>query len=146
MADPPIDTGGCSVQQLSGLPGFARYRLQWLHENFALSFFHVPSSLDKALVEKPMFLQIGSFCPSNLSSGTALQQDFVICKVGWKHLMMNILAAVHWDSTLPNIFHLQWSCLPVKSILLIVRVLQLATLGEIISRLMLTFCLEKLWT
>ena len=34
-------------------------------------------------------------CTSNLSSGTALQQDFVISKVGSKHLMMNIFAAVH---------------------------------------------------
>ena len=31
-----------------------------------------------------------------LSSGTALQQDFVIRNVGWKHLMINILAAVHF--------------------------------------------------
>ena len=39
-------------------------------------------ALDKVLVEKPMFVQVGSICTSNLSSGTALQQDFVIRKVG----------------------------------------------------------------
>ena len=55
-----------------------------------------PRVLDKALIEKPMFVQEGSFCTSNLSSGTSLQQDFVIWKVGWKHFMMNILAAVHF--------------------------------------------------
>ena len=44
-------------------------------------FLHILSPLDKALVEKPMFVQVGSFCTSNLSSGTALQQDFVIRKV-----------------------------------------------------------------
>ena len=33
---------------------------------------------------------------ANLSSGTALQQDSVIRKVGRKHFMMNILAAVHF--------------------------------------------------
>ena len=38
----------------------------------------------------------GRICTSNLPSGTALQQDFEIRKVGWKHLMMNILAAVHF--------------------------------------------------
>ena len=54
-----------------------------------------------------MLLQAGSFCTSNLSSGTtlgalqqrcpfALQQYFMIRKVGSKHLMMNILAAVHF--------------------------------------------------
>ena len=32
-----------------------------------------------------------------MSSGTALQQDYVICKVESKHLMMNILAAVHFS-------------------------------------------------
>ena len=42
-----------------------------------------------------MFLQVGSFFTSNLSSDNALQQDFVIRKVGSKHLMMNILSAVH---------------------------------------------------
>ena len=33
------------------------------------------------LVEKPIIVQVGSFCTSNLSSGTTLQQDFVIRKV-----------------------------------------------------------------
>ena len=40
------------------------------------------SSLDKALIEKPMLVQVGWFCTSNMSFGTALQQDFVICEVG----------------------------------------------------------------
>ena len=50
----------------------------------------------KALSEKPTIVQVESFCNPNLSSGTALQQDFVIRRVGSKHLMMNILAAVHF--------------------------------------------------
>ena len=74
----PIDTGGCSAQQL------ARHReistARRLHENFVVPFLHILSSLDNALIEKPMFMQVGLFCTSNLSSGTALQQDFVICK------------------------------------------------------------------
>ena len=66
-----------------------------------------------------MFFRAVSFCTSNLTSVTALQQDFLIYKVGSKHLMMNI-----WQqSTLPKIFHLQWSCL--KSIVLIARVSRL---------------------
>ena len=66
--------------------------------SFAVPFLHIPSSLDKALIEKPMFVQVGSFCTSNLSSGTSLQQheDFAISTVGSKHLMTNILAAVHF--------------------------------------------------
>ena len=43
---------------------------------------HILSSLDKVLIEKQMFVQVGLFCTSNLSSGTALQQDFVIRKLG----------------------------------------------------------------
>ena len=50
----------------------------------------------KALSEKPTIVQVESFCNPNLSSGTALQQDFVIRRVGSNHLMMNILAAVHF--------------------------------------------------
>ena len=70
--------------------GFARdiSTARWLHDNFDVPFLHILSSLDKALIEKPMF--------ANLSSGTALQQDSVIRKVGRKHFMMNILAAVHF--------------------------------------------------
>ena len=45
-----------------------------------------------------MSVQVESFCTSNMSSGTALQQDFVFCKMGSKHLIMNILAAVHFAS------------------------------------------------
>ena len=41
-------------------------------------------------------MQVGSFSTSNLSYGTALQQDFVICKVELKHLMTNFLAIVHF--------------------------------------------------
>ena len=39
-----------------------------------------------------MFVQVGSFCASNQSSGIALHQDLIVCKVG--SLMMIILAAV----------------------------------------------------
>ena len=75
----------------------------------------------------------GSFCTSNLSSGTALQHDSVIHKVGWKHLMMNILPGC---SPLCLIFfHLQWSCL--KSILQITRV-SVASLFPLDHLLMLT--------
>ena len=49
----------------------------------------------EAHLENPMFVQVSSFCPPNLSSGTALRQTFVICKEGSKHLQMNIFAAVH---------------------------------------------------
>ena len=91
--DPPIDTGGCSAQQL------ARHReistSRWLHEILVVSFFHIPSSLDKELIVQPMFSHAGSFCTLNLSSGTALQHDFAIRMAWSKHLMMNILAAVH---------------------------------------------------
>ena len=58
---------------------------RWLHENFIVPLLHILSPLDKALVEKPMFMQVGLICTSNLSSGTALQQDFVI-KGGMKTL------------------------------------------------------------
>ena len=53
-----------------------------LHENFVVPFLDILSSLDKALIEKPMFMQVGLFCTSKLSSGTALQHDSVIHKVG----------------------------------------------------------------
>ena len=66
-----------------------------LHENFVVPF-SILFPLETALIEKPMFVQVGSFCTSNLQSGPALQQDFVIRKVGWKHCIMNILAAVHF--------------------------------------------------
>ena len=65
----------------SSLPGIARYRLPG--KNFVVPFLHIPYSLDKALNN---VVQLGSFCTSNLSSGTALQQDFLIRKVGSKHL------------------------------------------------------------
>ena len=134
----PIDTGGCSAQQL------ARHReistARRLQENFVVPFLHILSPLDNALIEKPMFMQVGLFCTSNLSSGTALQQDFVIWWIIWQ------------PSTLPNICHLQWLCL--KSIRLMTRVSQLAfflmkvtgkqfvkwlSLKEIISGLRLNF-------
>ena len=69
---------------------------RWLHQNLAVPFFHFLSQafLDKALPEKPMLVQVGLFCTSNLSSCTALQQDFMIHKVGSKHLITNNLAAV----------------------------------------------------
>ena len=41
-------------------------------------------------------MQVGSFCTSNLSSGTALQQDFDILKVVSKHVIMMVLASVHF--------------------------------------------------
>ena len=46
-----------------------------------------------------MLVQVGSFCTPNWAQSCLLaylQQDFVICKVGSKHLMMNILAALHF--------------------------------------------------
>ena len=78
--------------------GFARdvSTARWQHKNFVVPFLHILSSLDKALIEKLVFVQVGSFCTSNLSSGTALQQDSVIRKMGWKHFMMNVLAAVRF--------------------------------------------------
>ena len=51
-------------------------------QSFVVPFLHVLSFLDKALIEKPMLVQVGSFCTSNLPYGTALQQDFEIRKVG----------------------------------------------------------------
>ena len=54
---------------------------RWLHENFVVPlnpFLHYPFYLDKALNENPIFMQVGSFCTSNLSSVSALQQYFVI--------------------------------------------------------------------
>ena len=77
-----FDTGGCSAQQF-----------RWLHENRCI---HIQSFLDKALIEKPMLVQVRSSCTSK-ASGTALQEDFVIRKVGSKDLMMNILVAIHVD-------------------------------------------------
>ena len=101
-----------------------------------------------------MLVQIGSFCTSNLPSDTAMQQDFVICKVGSKPWWW-----ISWqESTLPNIFHLQWSCL--KCILLI-KVSQLViflmkvfvklimnpfSLREIISGLRLSYREFMNWT
>ena len=79
-----------------------RYRkistARWLHENLVVPFLYFLSSLawDNAPIEKSMLMLVGSFCISNLPSGTALQQDFAIRKLGWKHLIMNILAAVHF--------------------------------------------------
>ena len=83
-----------SAQQLARRREISTAR--WLHENFFVPFLHIQSSLEKALVEKPMFAQVGSFCSWNLLSGTALQQDFVNLKVGSKHLMMNILAVARF--------------------------------------------------
>ena len=60
---------------------------------FSISSF--PSSRERALIEKRMFVQLRSFYTSKLSSGTALQKDFVIRQVELKHLMMNTLAAIH---------------------------------------------------
>ena len=51
-------------------------------KNFVVPFLQVLSSLDKALIEKLMLVQVGLFCTSNLQSGAALHQDFVIHKVG----------------------------------------------------------------
>ena len=75
-----------------GLPGDCMKILLSLR----LPLLHIPVSLVKAHIEKTKFVQVGTFCTSNLSSGTALQQHFVIRKVGSKHLMMNIFAAVHF--------------------------------------------------
>ena len=91
---PAIDTGSCLAQQLAKHRDISTARC--LHKNFVVPFHHIPSSLDKALIEKSMVMQVWSFCISNWSSGTTLQQEFVICKVGPKHLMMNILVAVHF--------------------------------------------------
>ena len=78
-----FDTGGFPAQLLALHREISTTR--WLHENFVVPFLHILSPLDKALVEKPMFVQVGLICTSNLSSGTALQQNFVNRKVGWKH-------------------------------------------------------------
>ena len=51
---------------------------RWLHGNFFVPFLHIPSSLDrldKALIEKPMLIQVESFCTSNLSSSTRLRDS-----------------------------------------------------------------------
>ena len=125
--EPYFDTDGFPAQLLAQHRKILTAR--WLLGNFVVPFLHILSPIDKAFNEKPMFVQVGLFCTSNLSSGTALQKDFVFCKVRWKHFMINILLPF----TLPNIFHLQWSCL--KSILLIIKVLQLATFREITSGL-----------
>ena len=69
------------------------------HKNLYTTFLHIPSSLDKAILLKPMMIQGGSFCTSNLSSNTALSQDFVICNVS-KYSMINILASFHSKSYL----------------------------------------------
>ena len=47
-----------------------------------------------------MFMQVGSFCTSDLSSGIAIQQDSMIHKTG--SLMRNILAA---DASCPLCLH-----------------------------------------
>ena len=36
-----------------------------MDENFVVPFLLILSSLDKALIEKPMLVQVGSFCASN---------------------------------------------------------------------------------
>ena len=78
--EPYFDTCSFPAQLL------ARHReistTRGLHENFVVTFLHIRSPLHKALVEKLMFVQVGSICTSNFSSGTALQQDFVIRKMG----------------------------------------------------------------
>ena len=64
----------------SSLPCIARYR--WPGDCMKISLFlfcMFCRFLDKA---QPMLVQVGYFCTSNLPSGTALQQDFVIRKVG----------------------------------------------------------------
>ena len=98
----------------SSLPSIARYRLSGdCMKNLWSLFLHVPSSLDKELTEKPTFVQVGSFCISILSSGTALQQDFVIHKV-WRTslkrfgtIMQKIL---HCDLLHLSMFHDKKSC------------------------------------
>ena len=73
--EPYFDTDVFPAQLLAGRPdGCIKISL--------CLFLHILSPLDKALVEKPIFVQVGSICASNLSSGTALQQDFVIRKAG----------------------------------------------------------------
>ena len=51
----------------SSLPDIARYQRQ------GDPFLHILSFLDKALIEKQMLVHVGSFCTTNLPSGTALQ-------------------------------------------------------------------------
>ena len=62
----------------------------------SLSLFSIfrdfPSSLDKALIEKLMFVQIGLLCTLKVCSGTTLEHDFLIRKVGSEHLRMKISA------------------------------------------------------
>ena len=95
----------------SSLPGNTRYWLPGDCTNILLFLFSIPSSLDKELNEKPMFVHVGLFSTPNLSSGTALQQNL-------QFTSLNSCWWTFWQqSTLPNSFHSQWSCL--KSILLI---------------------------
>ena len=52
----------------------ARYQLPGDCENYVIPFLHIPSCLDKALIEKPMIVQGGLFCFSILSPNTSWQQ------------------------------------------------------------------------
>ena len=75
-------SGGCSVQHLPDSGHHEISIARRLHKTFVVPFLHIPFWKDKALIDKPMFVQVGSFCTSNesnLSSCTTLQQDFVIC-------------------------------------------------------------------
>ena len=71
------------VALCSSLPSIAKYCLPGHGMKILLSLFSIfclGFSLDKALLEKPMFVQVRQFFTykSNLSSSTVLQQDFSI--------------------------------------------------------------------
>ena len=56
-AEPYFDTGGLPVQLLTLYREILTTRRE--HENFVVPFLHILSRLDKVLVEKPMFVQVG---------------------------------------------------------------------------------------
>ena len=91
----PILLSTLPVALRSSLPCIARYRLPGNGMKICYPF-----SPNSAFPTQDTYSETyASSCTSRLSSCTALQQDFVISKEESKHLMMNILAAVHSDQT-----------------------------------------------
>ena len=81
-----IGNGDCAVQQLALNREISTIRWHMISTIRWHTFppIHISSSLDMAVIPKPMFVQERLFCTSSLSSNTNQQQDFVIIMIRFR--------------------------------------------------------------
>ena len=69
-----------------------------LHKTFVVPFLHIPFWKDKALIDKPMFVQVGSFCTSIPRMSRICHLAPLCNKISWFACVVKVLHDEYFGS------------------------------------------------